>query len=103
VLKHFEPFGINDLGDKEVHEYRKFDLKRSQSQPRWEFYKKEKNSLKHLATIQLDHRMYSLHELIELLKTAGWNYVDSYGSSDREPVTADSNRIIIVGKRKAKN
>lgn len=103
VVKHFQPFGINDLGDKEVHEYRKFDLERSQSQPRWEFYKKEKNSLKHLVTIQLDHRMYSLHELIELLKTTGWEYTNSYGSVDHEPVTADSNRIIIVGKRKTKN
>ena len=98
-IKHFQPFGIDELEDCELHEHRKLNLETSRMENTWKFYKKEGEELKHLASIPIDHRVYSLHELIELLKTTGWTYINSYGTLDLQSVTPDYNRILIIGKK----
>ena len=102
LLKHFQPFGISELKHLpgfERHEHRKLNLERSRMERTWKFYKREGEGLKHIATILLDYRLYSLHELINLLRTTGWTYLSSYGSFELQPVTPDIRRIIIVGKK----
>jgi len=98
-IKHFQPFGIEQLEDCELHEHRKLNMEKSRMESTWKFYKKQGEELKHLASIQTDHRIYSLHELINLLKATGWTYVNSYGTLDLQPVASDYNRILIIGKK----
>lgn len=99
LMKHFQPIGIEELEDLELHQHRKLDLETSRMENLWKFYKREGEGLKHPTTVLLDLRVYSLHELVGLLRTTGWTYIDSYGDLQLQPVTPDSNRIIIVGKK----
>jgi SAM-dependent methyltransferase len=102
LIRHFQPFGISELKylpEYERHEHRKLNLESSRMENTWKFYKKEGEELKHVATIPLNHRVYSLHELINLLETTGWKYAKSYGNFELQPVTTDTHRIIIVGKK----
>ena len=98
LVKHFQRFGITDIEDYELHEHRKLDLERSHINVLWKFYKKEGEQLNHITTIPLNHRIYSLHELINLMEITGWEYVNSYGTLDLKPVTQDTFRTIIIGK-----
>jgi len=102
VIRHFEPIEILELKylpGYQRHGYRKLNLGNSRAETTWKFYKKEGEELKHIATIPLSSRLYSLHELINLLETTGWKYVKSYGNFELQPVTPDTQRIIIVGKK----
>ena len=53
--------------------------------------------------LEFELRMYSLHELRELLERAGWEPVSSFtregDSSDTSPVKPDSFRMWIVARR----
>jgi len=102
VIRHFQPFEISELKHLpgyEQHAHRRLNLENSRMENTWKFYKKEGEELKHIATIPLSSRLYSLHELINLLETTGWKYVKSYGNFELQPVTSDMPRIIIVGKK----
>ena len=100
IIKHFQPFVIEDLEDCEVHEHRKLNLDRSRMEATWKFYQKDGEELKHRASIPVNFRLYSLHELLNLIEKAGWEYVNSYGTLDLQPVTQDTSMIIVVGKNK---
>lgn len=100
LIKHFQPFGIIDLEDCELHSHRILNLETSRMGLIWKFYQKEGDELKHLASIPLNHRLYSLHELIALLETTGWEYITSYGTWDFQPVTQDTMMIRIVGRNR---
>ena len=99
MVKHLQPFDVADFEDCELHEHRKLNLENSRIEGTWKFYKKNGEKLKHLTTIPVTHRLYSLHELVELLESTGWKYVNSYGNLELQPVTPDTNMIIIVGKK----
>jgi hypothetical protein len=65
----------------------------------WRWYREEDRDLKHLETVELDHRVYSLHELKGLAEDSGWEYVGAYGGFQREPLTMDSFRMVLIGRR----
>jgi len=100
LIKHFQRFGITDMGNCELHEYRKLDLKRSHFDVIWKFYNKSGEKLNHITTIPLSYRLYSLHEVINLIEKTGWQYVNSYGTLDLKPLTQDTFRMMIVGKNR---
>jgi len=99
MIRHYQPVNINKLGDYELHEHRKLDLQESRVENTWEFYQKNEGSLKHLVTVPVCSRAYSLHELVKLFEKTGWKYCNSYGNFELEPLTMDTERIIIVGKK----
>ncbi len=102
LVRHFQPFAVNVLEGKPIYvliEKRKFLFETSRIENEWTFYRKEGEDLKHLTTILLNHRVYSLHELIDLFKGADWNYLKAYGSFSLDRLTADTSRILIVGRK----
>ena len=102
VVRHFQPFGISVVEGKPTYirtEERKLMLETSRMENIWTFYRKDRDDLKHAATILLNHRLYCLHELVSLLKETGWSYLRSYGGLSLEPVTPDAHGIVIVGRK----
>ncbi len=99
IIKHGESLGIIKFGDYEVHDHRRLNLEESYAESTWEFYKKDGEDLRHVVTLYSNCRLYSLHEFVRLLEIAGWKYCNSYGNFGLEPVTIDTPRIIIVGKK----
>jgi D-alanine-D-alanine ligase len=100
-LKNFEPYIISDFGKHQVLEYWKFNLVDSTSEGIWRFYTKKNKS----STLQLkldlhyNQRLYSLHELKEIINRSGWRFVKSFGSIEQlQQVSPDTQEIITVSK-----
>ena len=65
----------------------------------WTWYREEGKDLKHIETFEVDHRVYSLHELKGLVVDRGWEFVGGYSDFSWSPLTTDSLRMIVVGKK----
>jgi hypothetical protein len=85
---------VNNVGDMELHERRRFDSETSWPESNWSFYVKRGQDLKLRGKVRIHHRVYSLHELRALLEKSGWRYVKSYGEFDLTPFNPNSKRII---------
>src|SRR2546425_5249674 len=102
LVKNFREKEISVLNDIEWHDFRKLNLENSHMENNWRFYRKTHESLRLLLEVPVSHRVYSLHELKQVANSAGWKYLESYGSTERlTPVTADSFHMTLVGQKQA--
>jgi SAM-dependent methyltransferase len=118
LIREFQPFGIDDISDQklELHIKRKFNLESSCMEEEWKFYDKRRNSdetrknkvasdealhLRQILDLHLNLRVYSLHELVRLLKEAGWNCVSKYGNIiSLERFHRGARNMVLVCQRK---
>src|SRR6266852_8596817 len=101
LVKNFQEKGISELGGIEWHETRRLNLENSFMENNWRFYRKTRESLRLLLEVPVSHRVYSLHELKQVMSSAGWKYLESYGSTERlTPVTTGSFHMTLVGQKK---
>jgi len=101
LVRHFQPFGMLALqGEPQLVliEERQLNLETSRMNNKWTFYRKEGKDLKHTVTVLLDHRVYSLHELVSLIRSAGWDYLKVYGDFSLNPLTFDTSRMIAIAR-----
>ena len=107
ILRNFTPIGIEEAAGIEKRDQRRLNLETSSVESIWTFYERRGDNLTHRLRIELEIRMYSLHELSQLLDKAGWRTVRSFtkspGDHDTFPVTPDSFRMWIVARRDDKN
>jgi ubiquinone/menaquinone biosynthesis C-methylase UbiE len=84
----------------EVIEEWKLNLESSESQSITKFYQKIRNDHNYLELIlklKIKLRLYSLHEIIKMLRIAGWYYSESYDSIDNlTPVKNQCRDMIVV-------
>ncbi len=83
----------------EVHHEYNFNYEKSRMADTWKIYEIVDQDLRHLSTVTVDRRLYSLHELIELYRRSSWTYVKSFGSYQLEPLNAEKPMIIAIGKK----
>ena len=118
LVREFQPFRIADISDQklELHIKSKFNFESSSMEEEWRFYdrgrersKKRKNNtpahdapyLRQILGLHLNLRVYSLHELLRLLRQAGWNCVTNYGDiAALEPFNRGSRNIVLVSQKK---
>jgi SAM-dependent methyltransferase len=62
----------------------------------WMIYKPEGDDLRFLGNTTFDNRLYSLHELREIVEKGGWCYRKSYGGIRLTPFSFDSNKIVLI-------
>jgi len=98
VVRHFDPQGFEEFGDLVHIEDRHLDLDASWMRNRWRFFRKQDEDLKGIATIALEHRIYSLHELRSLFERAGWRVEGTFGGYKMEPATFESPSLLVVGR-----
>lgn len=79
---------------------RRLDLESSRMFVTWKYYEQHGEDLMHEGTAELDHRVYSIHELRKQVEDSGWEPVSCYGDFDMQPLTMDSG-IILVSKKSA--
>ena len=84
LVRNFEPEGLDKAGTIRILQRRALDLETSTMHNDWEFYEGADESLTLRLNLQMEHRLYSLHEFKDLLEAAGWNYLRGFGS-DRGP------------------
>jgi SAM-dependent methyltransferase len=117
LIREFQPFGIHDISEQnlELHMKRKFNLESSSMEEEWKFYDKRKNKgekrrnkgsaddavhLREILELHLKLRVYSLHELIRVLKRAGWTCVSKYGDIvTLEPLNRGSRNMVLVSQK----
>jgi hypothetical protein len=100
-IRNFHPFIARQFEDLEVHESSKFNFETSVSHGRSKFYERDRDGkvLNLLLDLNLTLRLYSLHELKQLIDQAGWTYLESYGDIQKlETVSYNSEHIITISK-----
>jgi SAM-dependent methyltransferase len=118
LIREFQLFRIDDTSDPDVelHIKRELNLESSSMEEEWKFYDKRSNRgekrnekassdepmhLRQILDFNLTLRVYSLHELIRLLKQTGWNCVSKYGDiATLEPFNRGSRNIVLVSQKK---
>jgi len=98
MIRHLQKASIHHINHMEYHVERRLNIETSNMENTLRYYIKKDNDLKHRAMIEVEHRVYSLHELISLLNRTGWTYVKSYGSFKLEQPTTDLPNLIVVGE-----
>ena len=75
---------------------RRLDLEDSRMYNVWKYFDQHGEDLKHLSTMEFDHRVYSLHELKKQVEDSGWRYQACYGGFDMQPFTIDTFNMVLV-------
>ena len=100
LIRRFQARDFIPLPDDKLQlAERRLDLETSRMYNVWRWYQQADEGLRHLETVELDHRVYSLHELKGLVEESGWEYEGCYGGFDREPLTMDTFRMVMVGRK----
>ena len=82
--------------DLEYHVQRRLNLETSEMENVLRLYSKKGNDLRCRFSIEVRHRIYSLHELISLVEMADWTYAESFGGFHLGQPTIDSDTLILV-------
>jgi SAM-dependent methyltransferase len=100
LVRHFKRKSVSALEGIEWHELRRLNLENSFMENNWSFYRINGRSRRLILRVPVSHRVYSLHELKQLITDAGWRYAGSYETLGKlSPVTTDSFRMTVVGER----
>lgn len=99
VVRHFSSQNYEEFGDVVEIEQAQLDLDVSRMKNDWRFFRKRGEDLEHLATIHVDHRVYSLHELRDLFRRGGWHVEATFGGYKMDSPTADSKSLLVVGRK----
>lgn len=85
-----------------VRQLATIDLKESKLKVTWEIYKKERNKsdFRYTNTVNFNFHLYSIDDLIRLVKAAGWKYEQAYGGFNLQRITESSKRIVVVASTK---
>ena len=78
---------------------RRLDLEESRMYNTWRYYEQRGEDLVHLSTVEVDHLVYSLHELKEQVEAGGWEAVSWYGGYGMQPLTTDSFVTVLVARK----
>ncbi|MBD3382045.1 MAG: methyltransferase domain-containing protein [candidate division Zixibacteria bacterium] len=94
ILKYFDSREWQKLDDILILLYRTFDYSSSRMVAKWSFIQ-DKDEKRYTT----DLRMYSLHELLPMMKSAGFTEIEAFGSTKDDPVSVDSRLMYIFGKK----
>lgn len=112
IVQSFQEQGFERWKDWIVLEERRFNPVDSRIYNKWTFLKQkdEKNYILD-KTVELDHRLWSLHELTDLLQKAGWRFKAAYpgfspgaigwdgGLSYQAEGILQSRMLLVIGER----
>ncbi len=103
IIRNFEPEGMDIADNLRVIQNRTFEFETSTILNNWEFWEGSGPDIRHRLSIHMKHRIYSLHELMEVLEQTGWNVVQAYGASDSQmsdlnPMEFDSHVMWLVAR-----
>jgi ubiquinone/menaquinone biosynthesis C-methylase UbiE len=80
IAVKFTPTSFQEVGDIVLLENRKYDPTTSQLVAEWIFYKKRGEDLEFINRVTVENHVYSQSELSSVLRRAGWEPIEFYGS-----------------------
>ena len=104
LVRRFAPEGSQTAGDITIRETRRLDLETSWMMNTWDFYEGAIEESPLRLSVELNNRVYSLHEMKALLEESGWEYKNGFGSESTGEINltsldTDSSRMWVVGKK----
>ena len=102
----FLPEGTQEVGGILIWEHRRLDLVTSSIENRWEFFRRRNGDLELQNVVEFTLRVYSLHEVIELLEESGWTHEVSYGMGTEvrlDDPSPGANGLWVVARRQPVN
>ncbi len=97
LVENFEPRSFRRVEDRLFLEERSIDLPRGRMKNQWTILQAaEDGDYRTEATIDLDHRIYTLHELVWLFDQTDWRFEEAYGSLTGAPFAMGARRIAAV-------
>jgi SAM-dependent methyltransferase len=91
MLRHFHKLGWYERNDEYVLKSFDIDLATSTLISTWTYLRGE-----HKQEREVRLRIYSLHEMIAMFTHNGLEFVDAWSNKDKEPLTWDHHRMIIL-------
>ena len=101
LLNNFDDKSYQIYKDWVVLEQRDFNFKNSRVYNTWRFFEKDKNEYKMAKEINVDHRVWSMHELIDLFEETSWK-VEDIGPGlrvDKPEVLGMASELMVVAKK----
>jgi ubiquinone/menaquinone biosynthesis C-methylase UbiE len=94
IIKNYTSGSLIEIGGIKALEERYLDYRKSINYSIWHFFDngKETNIRSHL-------RMYSFHELHNMIRQVGFIDIEGYGSMDDEPISRDNQMMYIIGRK----
>jgi len=77
-IKRFQPKIWEKTESIIVLHENEFYYQTSKLRSTWRFFEQVDNDLKFLKELELELRLYSIHELIQILRRAGWETIEAY-------------------------
>jgi SAM-dependent methyltransferase len=94
LMLNFQSRGWQDLGKTRLIESREFDYRTSRTYSRWIYFKDGKEEV-----YEVSLRMYSFHELVGMLESAGFIDIEGFGGIKGEPISRDYRMMWVFGTR----
>jgi len=101
-IRNFQPYVTFEFEELEIHDQWKFNLETSVAESRSKFYRKnsDNKNLRLLLDLHTSQRLYSLHELIKVIKGAGWKYLRNQGGIETaEPASYEKLNILTISQK----
>jgi SAM-dependent methyltransferase len=107
IVRNFEPngFSCHTLNGKEliVLEERDFDVVSSRMRSTWTFlHQQDGDKFVRKKKVTIDHRLWSLHELIEMFSRTGWRFravCHGFGGAAETKSMMDAKRFLFVAEK----
>jgi ubiquinone/menaquinone biosynthesis C-methylase UbiE len=94
IIGNYTPSDWFEAGGARIFEQRQMDLSRSVNQSVWHCIKDGKETV-----VKLGLRMYSYHEILQMMRRAGFVDLEGYGSTRGEPVSLNRMMMFVIGTR----
>jgi SAM-dependent methyltransferase len=94
MIRNFHKLGWYERGDEYVLKKFDIDLATSILVSTWTYLKGGKKTEREVRL-----RMYSLHEMIAMLDRASLVFTDAWGNTQKEPLTWEHNRMIVLARK----
>ena len=92
------PFSFHTIGSVEQHEFRSFDPVTGVLRLEWKFYERVGEDLKHRTDSSAELTLLTPRDVASLLGQAGWRVAGIWGGWEREAVSADRRKVIVLAR-----
>lgn len=96
ILSEYEPTVIEKIGNLIFIYHHEFDPYTSILNSTWRVYKLKGKDLKHITTIPVQIRLYSLHEIKKMIEVAGWEIEKVYENYKLKPFNFKNSKMIVI-------
>ena len=103
IRKNFQDEGLETAEPIRILQQRRLDESTSTMFTTWHFFEGREADMRHRLTLDMDHRLYSADQLVEVMEEAGWSFAFALGKQPGDelqlgPLGEDCNAMWLVAR-----